>query len=96
MYSPKVRMNYFLRLFDRRKGHISSTPIHAAPIVDGTFKKLKKPFYHYGEPDIHIKVDKINAYSTGLVAGKVAKGKRGNPLIMIFISAAVFHPQLFL
>gem|GEM_PF-3713168 len=64
--------------------------------MDGTFKKLKKPFYHYGEPDIHIKVDKINAYSAGLVADKVVKGKRGNPLIMIFISAAVFHPPLFL
>lgn len=89
MYSPKVRMNYFLRLFDRRKGHISSTPIHAAPKVDGTFKKLKKPFYHYGETDIQVKVDKINAYSTGLVADKVAKGKRGNPLIMIF------YPPLF-
>ncbi|HSS65638.1 MAG TPA: hypothetical protein VLS27_14500, partial [Gammaproteobacteria bacterium] len=36
------------------------------------------------------KVDKINAYSTGLVADKVARGRRASPLILIFYPPWVF------
>lgn len=89
MCSTRVRMNHFLRLFNKRKGRMSDMPVHAAPKVQGKIARLKAPFYHYGETDIHTKVDKINAYSTGLVADKLARGKRGNPLIMIF------YPPLF-
>lgn len=89
MISPKTRMNYFLRLFDRNKGRMSDMPVHAAPKLSGSIKKLQAPFYHYGEIDIHTKVEKVNAYSSGLVADKVAKGKAPNPWIM------VFYPPLF-
>lgn len=89
MISPKTRMNYFLRLFDKTKGGMSDMPIHAAPKVQGTIKQLPGQFYHFGETDVHTKVDKINSYSTGLVADKVAKGKVPNPWIM------VFYPPLF-
>jgi len=67
---PRARMNYFLRLFDKTRGHVSDMPIHAAPEVDGRVEKLDAPFIHHGEPDIHTKVAKINGYSTGLVADK--------------------------
>jgi hypothetical protein len=83
------RLNYFLRLFDKTHGHISDMPIHAAPIVDGRVEKLDAPFIHYGEPDIHTKVEKVNAYSSGLVADKLAKTKRTNPWVM------VWYPPLF-
>lgn len=89
MSSPHVRMNHFLRLFDKKKGHVTSMPIHAAPEVQGVVRKLRHPFYHFGETSIHVKVDKINHYSTGLVADKQAKGRRANPWIM------VFYPPLF-
>lgn len=89
MYNPATRMNYYLRLFDKRKGGIDDVPIHAAPKVQGHIARLKAPFYHYGETDIHTKVEKINAYSTGLVVDKLKKQRWGIPLIM------VFYPPLF-
>lgn len=83
MCDPRVRGNYYLRLFDRRKGRMNAIPVHAAPETQGRVARLGAPFYHYGETSIHIKVDKINAYSTGLIADKLARGRRGNPLIML-------------
>jgi glycosyltransferase involved in cell wall biosynthesis len=89
MYSPATRMNHYLRLFDKRKGDIDDAPIHAAPKVRGCVARLKASFYHYGETDIHTKVEKINAYSTGLVVDKLRKKRWSIPLIM------VFYPPLF-
>lgn len=84
-----ARLNYYLRLFDKTRGRLGDMPVHAAPEVDGRVDKLDAPFIHYGEPDIHTKVAKVNAYSTGLVAHKQARGQRANPWIM------VFYPPLF-
>lgn len=89
MASTKSRLNGFLRLFDKTKAHISDMPIHAAPKVAGKISRLNAPFYHFGEIDIHTKVEKINHYSTGLVADKVAKGKKASPWIMLF------YPPIF-
>src|SRR3569832_235268 len=84
MIHPRTRMNYFLRLFDKNKGRMSEMPVHAAPKLQGRIERLHGVFYHYGETDVHTKVEKVNAYSTGLVADKVAKGKRPNPWVMVF------------
>ena len=46
-------------------------------------------FLHYGEPDIRTKVDKINAYSTGLVADKLRRRQRFLGVRMLF------YPPLF-
>lgn len=89
MYSPATRMNHYLRLFDKRKSGIDDMPIHAAPKVRGRIVRLKAPLYHYGETDIHTKVDKINAYSTGLVVDKLRRRHWGIPLIMLL------YPPLF-
>ncbi len=90
MNHPGVRLNYHLRLFDKRRGRLSDTPIHAAPKVDGGVGRLSQPFFHFGERDIHEKVDKINAYSTGLVADKLARGRKAYPLILI-----IYPPWIF-
>ncbi|HOB61835.1 MAG TPA: glycosyltransferase family 2 protein [Candidatus Competibacteraceae bacterium] len=89
MYNPATRMNHYLRLFDKRKGEIDQMPIHAAPKVHGAIVRLKAPLYHYGETDIHTKVEKINAYSTGLVMDKLKRQRWGIPLIMLL------YPPLF-
>lgn len=89
MYHPATRMNHFLRLFDKRRGWIDNMPIHAAPKVQGSIQRLQAPFYHYGETDIHTKVEKINAYSTGLVLDKLRKRRWGIALIMLL------YPPLF-
>ena len=89
MCSTSVRMNYYLRLFNKRKSYISDMPIHAAPKVDGSIGRLKAVFYHYGEINIHTKVDKMNHYSTGLVEDKIARGRKSQPWIML-----LFYPPL--
>jgi glycosyltransferase involved in cell wall biosynthesis len=89
MASTDSRLNGFLRLFDNTKTAMSDMPVHAAPKVNGTVGRLKGSFYHFGETDIHIKVEKVNSYSTGLVQDRIAKGKSANPLILIF------YPPLF-
>lgn len=89
MASASSRLNHFLRLFDKTKGGVSDMPVHAAPKVAGRIGRLRNPFFHFGETDIHTKVEKINGYSTGLVADKVARGRSANPWVM------VFYPPLY-
>ena len=95
MQSPASRLNYFLRLFDKTRGHIGDMPVHAGPVVDGPVKKLEAPFCHFGEIDIHTKVEKINAYSTGLVADKVARNQSGERWRMIFYPPFAFVRSYF-
>ncbi|MGI9333615.1 MAG: glycosyltransferase family 2 protein [Gammaproteobacteria bacterium] len=90
MSSPGVRWNYYLRLFDKRHGSVSDMPIHAAPKVSGRVERLEHCFWHFGERSVHIKVDKVNQYSSGLVQDKVAKNKRANPLTLIIYPPFVF------
>ena len=89
MNHPGVRLNHFLRLFDKTKGKISTASIHESPEVDGAIKRINLEFYHYGETSIHLKVDKTNKYSTAMIQHKIAKGVRANPWIM------VFYPPLY-
>lgn len=90
MASPRSRMNFFLRLFDKTRGHMSDMPVHAAPKVQGTIARLRHPFYHFGETSLHVKIEKLNAYSTGLVADKIARGKRAGPWVMVAYPPLVF------
>jgi glycosyltransferase involved in cell wall biosynthesis len=91
MSHPATRMNHFLRLFDRRQGGVDDMPVHAAPKVRGRIARLKSLLYHFGETDLHAKVEKINAYSSGLVKDKLKRKRWGLPLIMIF-----YPPWFFL
>jgi len=95
MCHPATRMNHFLRLFDKRSGGIDDMPIHAAPKVQGRIGRLKSLLYHFGETDVHAKVEKINAYSTGLVKEKLKKERWGIPLIMIFYPPFFFLRSYF-
>lgn len=95
MASTKSRLNGFLRLFDKTHGHVSDMPVHAAPKVTGKIGRLQAPFYHFGEVDIHTKVDKVNHYSTGLVKDKVARGKKASPFTMLFYPPVFFLKQYF-
>jgi glycosyltransferase involved in cell wall biosynthesis len=69
-----TRANWQLRLFRRSKGRMNAVPVHAAPEVEGRVLDLDAPFRHYGEPRLADRVDKINRYSSGLVAHKRARG----------------------
>lgn len=89
MQSRYTRPDHFLRLFDRRATRMSDLPIHAAPECRGVVKRLPYPILHFGEPDIHTKVAKINHWSTELGPRKPATGLRASPWVM------VFYPPLF-
>ncbi len=90
MTDSKSRMNHFLRLFNRKHGRMNDVPVHAAPEVDGEAKPLKAGFYHFGEPSIHTKVDKLNSYSTGLVEYKAKRRKKSSPWVCIFYPPLMF------
>lgn len=83
MSTPRAGYNYQLRLFRKTAGRLSKDAVHADPEVEGSVGKLRAPFLHYGETNIHAKEARINAYSSGMVAEKVAKGKK-YPLLMCF------------
>ena len=86
--------NEHLRLFDRRRGGMNNVPVHAAPEVTGPVHTLRRAvMLHFGEPDIHTKVDKINAYSTGMVADKLRKRQRFIGLRMVFYPPIFFLRQ---
>ncbi len=96
MCDRRTRLNHFLRLFRREAGRLGDMPVHAAPEVDGPIGRLQHPFYHFGEIDIHTKVEKINAYSSGLVRDKVAKGRRRVGLTMVLYPPLYFLKTYFL
>ena len=96
MNHPRARLNSQLKLFDKRRGRMNDMAVHSDPEVDGRVETLRNVFYHFSEVDIHSKVEKINAYSTGLVADKLAKGQRPSPWILVFYPPLVFIQQFFL
>lgn len=91
MTHPKSRMNHFLRLFDRRCCQMNDVPVHAAPsLKSGRLEALNEGFYHFGEPDIHTKVAKLNAYSSGLVEYKAGRKKSVSMLTCLFYPPLMF------
>ena len=88
--------NAHLRLFDRRHGRMNEVPVHAAPEVAGRVRTLRQAvLLHFGEPDIRTKVDKINAYSSGLVADKLRRGQRFLGARMLLYPPLFFLRQYF-
>ena len=65
-----TRPNWQLRLFRKSKTAMNHVPVHAAPEVQGRVNNLSLNFYHFGEKNLAKKVEKINAYSTGLLVQK--------------------------
>ena len=86
--------NAHLRLFDRRRCRMNDVPVHAAPATDGPTRVLRgADFLHFGEPDIATKVEKINAYSSGLVADKLRRRQRFLGVRMLFYPPVFFVRQ---
>ena len=86
--TPWTRANRYLRLFKRSEAEIDDLPIHAAPKVAGEVIALNAPFYHFGETSIHVKVEKINHYSSGLVSTK----RRST---VAALATMIIYPPLF-
>ncbi|HEX6613750.1 MAG TPA: glycosyltransferase family 2 protein [Rhodanobacteraceae bacterium] len=89
--------NGHLRLFDRRRGRMNDVPVHAAVEVDGPVKTLwRADFVNAGDGDIAARVEKINRYSSGMVAHKLAKKQRFSGLMMVLYPPVFFLRQYVL
>lgn len=65
-----------IRLFDRRDSRLSHEAVHAGVITNQSVMTLKPPLWHRAETDVHAKVARINAYSSGMVEGRLAARAR--------------------
>ena len=83
-----TRPNWQLRLVRKSKAAMNHVPVHAAPEVQGRVEHLSLNFYHFGEKDLAKKVEKINAYSSGLLEQK--KSNRFLRLRIVFYPSFVF------
>jgi glycosyltransferase involved in cell wall biosynthesis len=83
---PWSHRNGHLRLFDRRRGRMNAVPVHAAVEVDGPVETLKRAdFVNMGDDDIAARVAKVNRYSSGMVADKLARRQRfSGPMMLVY------------
>jgi hypothetical protein len=86
--------NAHLRLFDRRRARMNDVPVHAAVEADGPVRTLwRADFINDGDADIAARVDKINRYSSGMVAHKLARGQRFAAARMLLYPPVFFVRQ---
>jgi len=90
---PWVKRNEFIRLFNRRKAHMSQDLVHESIQVEGVVRKLYAPFKHYGETSIQVKLEKIDRYSALAAQQKFDRGKRCSPLRLFLYPLFYFFRQ---
>jgi len=89
---PMSWRNGHLRLFDRRHARMNNVPVHAAVEVDGPVRTLgRADFVNDGDADIAARIEKINRYSSGMVAHKLARGQR-----FLGVRIVIYPPLFFL
>jgi len=66
-----------LRLFRRGAGRFSDDRVHERLIVDGQIRRLSGELLHHSMPTLEGALDKMNRYSSGRAADKVASGATG-------------------
>ncbi len=93
---PWVKRNEFIRLFNKKKSHMSQDLVHESIQVDGVVKKLYAPFKHFGETSIKVKIDKINRYSALAAQQKFDRGKRCSALRLFLYPVFYFFRQYFI
>ena len=87
---PGTRPNWQLRLFRKSRAAMNTVPVHAAPESSGTVRDLPAPFRHFGESELAVRVDKINRYSSGLVAHKSRRATGLSGLRLVLYPTLVF------
>lgn len=86
--------NAHLRLFDRRRAHMNAVPVHAAVEAEGATPTLHRAdFVNDGDADIAARVEKVNRYSSGMVAHKLARRQRFTGLRMVVYPPVFFVRQ---
>ncbi len=83
-----------IRLFNRKSARMNKVPVHAAIETQGKVETLSGYLRHSGEASLHIKVDKINHYSSGQASWR--QGRRFLRLRMLFYPAFAFWREYLL
>lgn len=67
--------NFVLRLYDRRRGRFSDSPVHDSVLIaQGGTRMLAAPVLHRSFRNLAHAIDKMNGYSTAQAANLRAKG----------------------
>ena len=66
-----------LRLFRRGRGHFSADRVHERVVVDGPVGALAGELLHHTMPTLDDAIAKMNRYSSGRAADRVAAGESG-------------------
>ena len=95
MIEPGTRHNYFMRLFNRKRGKMNDVPIHSAFDVDGPVERVEAPLFHFSEASISVKVKKLNDWTDEISASRFKKGKCRSPWALLFYPPFVFLKTFF-
>ncbi|MGZ0169182.1 MAG: hypothetical protein ACKVHE_06480 [Planctomycetales bacterium] len=95
MIHPGTRHNYFLRLFNRKRGTMNDVPIHSAFSVDGSVERVEAPLFHFSEASISVKVKKLNDWTDEISLSRFERGKCRSPWALIFYPPFVFAKKFF-
>lgn len=95
MIHPGTRHNYFMRLFNRKRGMMNDVPIHSAFTVDGPVERVEAPLFHFSEASISVKVKKLNDWTDEISLSRFEKGKCRSPWALLFYPLFVFLKTYF-
>jgi len=71
-----------LRLFNRKKGRFTTSPVHEGIMTDGSTGRLRNRILHYSYRDISHHLEKINIYTSQAAEGLVREGKNYYPFVI--------------
>lgn len=95
MIHPGTRHNYFMRLFNRKRGEMNDVPIHSAFDVDGPVARIDAPLFHFSEASISVKVRKLNDWTDEISLSRFQKRKCRSPWALLFYPPFVFLKTFF-
>lgn len=85
-----------VRLFQRQRCRLSALAVHAAVETDGRVGQLRGELLHYGEVDVHSKVARINAYSSGMVQDRLRRCQGGVAWRLLLYPCVAFWREYLL
>jgi len=90
-----VKMNKFIRLFDKSKAKMNGNSVHESIVSSGIYVTLNAKIKHFGETTLSKKIEKINLYSELAAHEKFKQGKKVLPIKLLFYPMAYFIKQYF-
>jgi len=93
--SSWVRMNRFIRLFNKKNAKVSNDLVHESIQSSGKVTPLNAIIMHYGETSVAVKVEKINKYAELAAQQKFQQGKKVSRLKLVLYPIWYFFKQYF-